>query len=122
MFGPAEGRPIPLSRLAPTDQPCRNCKKAADFRPSRGSSGECRLGRKVMAGPLSGVRIVDVTSMLSGPWATMILADQGADVIKVEATGGDHIRSLGTRRGGMSSNFLNINRNQRSIALDLKAA
>ena len=75
-----------------------------------------------MAGPLSGVRIVDVTSMLSGPWATMILADQGADVIKVEATGGDHIRSLGNRRGGMSSMFLNINRNKRSIALDLKAA
>ncbi|QNO27215.1 CoA transferase [Sphingopyxis sp. OPL5] len=74
-----------------------------------------------MSGPLSGVRVIDATTMLSGPWATMILADQGADVIKVETPGkGDHIRSLGNRRGGMSSMFLNINRNKRSIALDLK--
>jgi crotonobetainyl-CoA:carnitine CoA-transferase CaiB-like acyl-CoA transferase len=74
-----------------------------------------------MPGPLAGVRIVDVTTMLSGPWATMILADQGADVIKVETPGtGDHVRSLGNRRGGMSSMFLNINRNKRSIALNLK--
>jgi crotonobetainyl-CoA:carnitine CoA-transferase CaiB-like acyl-CoA transferase len=74
-----------------------------------------------VAGPLKGVRIVDVTTMLSGPWATMILADQGADVIKVEATDrGDHVRSLGNQRAGMSSMFLNINRNKRSVALDLK--
>jgi crotonobetainyl-CoA:carnitine CoA-transferase CaiB-like acyl-CoA transferase len=74
-----------------------------------------------MSGPLSGVRVIDATTMLSGPWATMILADQGADVIKVETPGtGDHVRSLGNRRGGMSSMFLNINRNKRSIALDLK--
>lgn len=76
-----------------------------------------------MPGPLSGVKIVDATTMLSGPWATMILADQGADVVKVETPGrGDHVRSLGNRRGGMSSMFLNINRNKRSIALDLKKA
>jgi crotonobetainyl-CoA:carnitine CoA-transferase CaiB-like acyl-CoA transferase len=75
-----------------------------------------------MPGPLHGYRIVDLTSMLSGPWATMILADQGADVIKVETTGsGDHVRSLGNQRGGMSAMFLNINRNKRSIALDLKS-
>jgi crotonobetainyl-CoA:carnitine CoA-transferase CaiB-like acyl-CoA transferase len=74
-----------------------------------------------MPGPLHGYRIVDLTSMLSGPWATMILADQGADVIKVETTGsGDHVRSLGNQRGGMSAMFLNINRNKRGIALDLK--
>lgn len=76
-----------------------------------------------MSGPLAGVRIVDMTTMLSGPWATMILADQGADVIKVEAPDqGDHVRGLGNRRGGMSSMFLNINRNKRSIALNLKDA
>lgn len=76
-----------------------------------------------MTGPLSGVRVVDMTTMLSGPWATMILADQGADVIKVEAPGkGDHVRSLGNRRGGMSSMFLNINRNKRSLAVNLKSA
>jgi crotonobetainyl-CoA:carnitine CoA-transferase CaiB-like acyl-CoA transferase len=61
--------------------------------------------------------------MLSGPWATMMLADQGADVIKVEAPGkGDHVRSLGNARGGMSAMFLNINRNKRSLAIDLKTS
>ncbi len=74
-----------------------------------------------MSGPYEGVRIVDVTAMLAGPWATSILGDQGADVIKVEVPGrGDHVRSLGNRRGGLSSMFLNINRNKRSITLDLK--
>ena len=73
-----------------------------------------------MSGPFEGVRIVDVTTMLSGPWATSILGDQGADVIKVEVPGkGDHARA-GNRRGGMSSMFLNINRNKCSITLDLK--
>lgn len=72
-------------------------------------------------GPLSGYRIVDLTSMISGPLATMILADQGADVIKVEnPQGGDHTRAAANRRGGFSASFLNNNRNKRSIALDLK--
>jgi len=76
-----------------------------------------------MGGPFREVKIVDLTSMLSGPWATTILGDQGADVIKVELPGtGDHVRSLGNRRANMSSMFLNINRNKRSITIDLKAA
>ncbi len=76
-----------------------------------------------MGGPLREVKVVDLTSMLSGPWATTILGDQGADVIKVELPGaGDHVRSLGNRRANMSSMFLNINRNKRSITIDLKAA
>jgi crotonobetainyl-CoA:carnitine CoA-transferase CaiB-like acyl-CoA transferase len=74
-------------------------------------------------GPLDGIRIVDLTSMLSGPWATMILADQGADVIKVEEPKlGDHTRAYGNRRNGFSASFLNLNRNKRSIAIDLKTA
>lgn len=74
-----------------------------------------------MNGPLSGYRIIDLTTMLSGPWATMILGDQGADVVKVEVPGtGDHVRSLGNQRGGMSAMFLNINRNKRSITIDMK--
>jgi crotonobetainyl-CoA:carnitine CoA-transferase CaiB-like acyl-CoA transferase len=74
-----------------------------------------------MSGPFREVKIVDLTSMLSGPWATTILGDQGADVIKVELPGsGDHVRSLGNRRANMSSMFLNINRNKRSITIDLK--
>ena len=74
-------------------------------------------------GPLDGIRIIDLTSMLSGPWATMILADQGADVIKVEEPRqGDHTRAYGNRRNGFSASFLNLNRNKRSIAIDLKTA
>ena len=74
-----------------------------------------------MPGPLHGFRIVDLTSMISGPLATMILADQGADVIKVEnPDGGDHTRAANNRRGGFSAGFLNNNRNKRCIALDLR--
>ena len=72
-------------------------------------------------GPLAGIRVVDLTSMLSGPWATMILADQGADVIKVEEPAlGDHTRSLSNRYKGFSAQFLNLNRNKRSVTIDLK--
>ena len=74
-----------------------------------------------MAGPLTGTRIIDLTTMLSGPLATMILADQGADVIKVEAPGGgDFGRHVATRRGGFSASFVNNNRNKRSVVLDIK--
>jgi crotonobetainyl-CoA:carnitine CoA-transferase CaiB-like acyl-CoA transferase len=72
-------------------------------------------------GPLEGYRIIDVTSMISGPLATQILADQGADVLKVEnPSGGDHTRAAPNRRGGLSALFLNSNRNKRSVAIDLK--
>jgi crotonobetainyl-CoA:carnitine CoA-transferase CaiB-like acyl-CoA transferase len=76
-----------------------------------------------MPGPLNGYRIVDLTSNVAGPLATMILADQGADVIKVEAPdGGDATRSGDNRRAGFTASFLNNNRNKRSIVLDLKTA
>ena len=71
-------------------------------------------------GPLDGYRIVDLTSMISGPFATMMLGDQGADVIKVEALGGDHVRAGRHRSGGLAASFLNNNRNKRSIAVNLK--
>ena len=75
----------------------------------------------VTGGPLTGYRIIDLTNMISGPFATMILADQGADVIKVEAPGsGDHVRAGFYRSGGLAASFLNNNRNKRSIAIDLK--
>src|SRR5579872_6741562 len=74
-----------------------------------------------MPGPLHGYRIVDLTSNVSGPLATMILGDQGADVIKVEPPdGGDATRAGSQRRGGLPATFLNCNRNKRSLVLNLK--
>ena len=74
-----------------------------------------------MPGPLEGFKVIDLTTMVSGPLGTMILADQGADVIKVETpAGGDHTRQVATRRNGFSASFLNNNRNKRSVALNLK--
>jgi crotonobetainyl-CoA:carnitine CoA-transferase CaiB-like acyl-CoA transferase len=72
-------------------------------------------------GALAGIRVIDTTQMISGPLATMLLADQGADVIKVEPTvGGDLVRHLGAARGGMAPTFATSNHGKRSIALDLK--
>ena len=73
-----------------------------------------------MPGPLDGVRIIDLSGMIAGPLGGMILADQGADVIKVEAPRGDSTRAVATQRGGLSASFLNNNRNKRSVVLDLK--
>jgi crotonobetainyl-CoA:carnitine CoA-transferase CaiB-like acyl-CoA transferase len=76
-----------------------------------------------MTGPLHGYRIVDLTAMVSGPSSTMLLADQGADVIKVEnPNGGDHTREATNRQNDFSASFLNNNRNKRSLALNLKHA
>lgn len=74
-----------------------------------------------MKGPLEGIRIIDLTAMVSGPLATMMLADQGAEVIKVEnPKGGDFTRSAANRQGGFAASYLNNNRNKRSVALNLK--
>jgi crotonobetainyl-CoA:carnitine CoA-transferase CaiB-like acyl-CoA transferase len=74
-----------------------------------------------MAGPLDGIRILDLTTMASGPLATSILADQGADVIKIEGPGrGDGLRGIGPTRRGMSAIFTSFNRNKRSLVVDLR--
>lgn len=63
-----------------------------------------------MSGPLSGIRVIDLTSMLSGPAATMMLGDQGADIVKVEAPSGDQVRSMQRSDDGVPPTFYSINR------------
>ena len=76
-----------------------------------------------MSGPLEGYRVVELTSTVSGPFAGMMLADQGADVVKVEPPGiGDLARFMGTTRSGMAAMFSVLNRNKRSVVLDFKEA
>jgi crotonobetainyl-CoA:carnitine CoA-transferase CaiB-like acyl-CoA transferase len=74
-----------------------------------------------MPGPLHGYRVIECTTTITGPFASMILGDQGADVIKIEAPGiGDVVRLLGTTRGGMSVLFALLNRSKRSVVLNLR--
>ncbi len=72
-------------------------------------------------GALDGILVADFSRVLAGPYATMLLADMGADVIKVESPGGDDTRNwLPPARDGVSTYYLGVNRGKRSVALDLK--
>ncbi len=73
-----------------------------------------------MSGPLTGFKVLDMSRVLAGPAATVLLADQGADVIKVEPLRGDVVRAMGG--GGLTPGFVAANRGKRSIALDLKSS
>ncbi len=80
-------------------------------------------GNLRVPGPLQGLRIIDTTAVLMGPYATQILGDMGADVIKVESPGGDVTRQIGPiLHEGLGPVFINANRSKRSIVIDLKSA
>ena len=74
-----------------------------------------------MPKPLEGVRVLDLTRVLAGPFCTMMLSDLGAEIVKVEAPGtGDDSRAFGPFKNGQSLYFVNVNRGKKSIAIDLK--
>src|ERR687892_1907369 len=73
------------------------------------------------AGALQGLRVLDLTQVMAGPFCTMLLADMGADVIKIEPPGGDATRGVDLELApGVSAPFLAVNRNKRGLVLDLK--
>eukprot|EP01136_Pigoraptor_vietnamica_P028898 Opistho-1_new@86857 len=72
------------------------------------------------AGPLSGIRILDLSAYIAGPYGCSLLADQGADIIKVEPPGGDNLRQYPSTLAGENRAFLGVNRSKQGVMLDLK--
>src|SRR5438045_7252125 len=90
-----------------------------------GLGSKRKVRGSAMPGPLNGVRVLDLTGVVSGPYATMFLADQGADVLKIEPIGGDitrRSRATIDRDGEFSALFISSNRGKRSLSIDVKSA
>ena len=91
-----------------------------DARAVRPAETRPRGSGEAPPGPLAGIRVVDLTRVLAGPFCSMLLADLGADVVKIEPPGGDTVREQGTKVEGLSWYFAQFNRNKRALTLDLK--
>ena len=78
------------------------------------------MNRSGSPGPLSGVRVLDLSAYIAGPYGTTLLADQGADVLKIEPPGGDNLRQYPSTLQAESRAFLGVNRSKVGMTLDLK--
>src|SRR5580692_11039138 len=107
-----ERRAIRCGRLMPSAKTASSETPISERRPSMSS--------EAASGAISGLRVIDLTRVLGGPYCTQILADHGADVIKIEPPQGDEVRDWGPPfHDDDASYFIGINRNKRSIALDI---